>query len=91
MHEPHLPGENTTRAGGGGGSTAGSTNADSRTGLILTNRAERNAAPWATRREFQVADEKKKKSKQDIVGVRLHIMKSNEQWIPEILWFFGCT
>lgn len=66
MHEPHLPGENTTRAGERGErSTAGSTNsqihADSRTGLILSKRAEKIAAPWATRREFQVADERKKK------------------------------
>lgn len=53
MHEPRLPGENTTRASERGErSTAGSTNsqihADSRTGLILTRRAERIAAPWAT-------------------------------------------
>lgn len=66
MHEPHLPGENTTRAGERGErSTAGSTNsqihADSRTGLILSKRAEKIAAPWATRREFQVADERKNK------------------------------
>lgn len=67
MHEPRLPGENTTRAGERGErSAAGSTNsqipADSRTGLILTNRAGRNAAPWV-RREFQVADETEQKKR----------------------------
>lgn len=61
MHEPRLPGENTTRAGERGGerSTAGSTKSqihtDSRTGLIFwRKRAERIAAPSATWREFRV-------------------------------------
>lgn len=53
MHEPQLPGENTTRAGERGKEARqeaqkSQIQADSRTGLILTKRAERIAAPSAT-------------------------------------------